>query len=150
MTQLNLPAYDFKIIKKKNKIWIFDPFRKGYFVLTPEEWVRQHFLMWLTQSFGYPEGLIAVETSLKYNTLQMRADAVIYNRMGKPLMIIECKAPHVQITEATLEQAARYNYSFQTQYLALTNGMQHYCCCIDLNEKKLIYLETFPDFNEIS
>jgi hypothetical protein len=150
MRQLNLPAYEFKTIKKKDKTWIFDPFRKGYFVLTPEEWVRQHFLMWLTKSLGYPEGLTAVETSLKYNTLQMRADVVIYNRMGKPLMIIECKAPHVQITEATLEQAARYNYSFKTQYLALTNGMKHYCCRIDLNEKKLIYLETFPHFDEIS
>lgn len=149
MTQLNLPAYDFKTVKKKDKTLIFDSFRKAWFVLTPEEWVRQHFLIWMTEELAYPKGLIAVEASLKYNTLSMRADAVVYDKQGKPLMLIECKAPHVSITQQTFEQAARYNYSFRTQYLALTNGMEHYCCRIDLTSGKLIFLENFPTFSEI-
>jgi hypothetical protein len=149
MTQLNLPPYDFKMVKKKEKTWIFDPFRKAWFVLTPEEWVRQHFLMWMTEELAYPKGLIAVEASLKYNDLSMRADAVVYDRQGKPLMLIECKAPHVKITQQTFEQAARYNYSFRTQYLSMTNGKEHYCCRIDLTNGKVIFLENFPRFDEI-
>ncbi len=149
MTQLNLPPYEFKTVEKKDKIWIFDPFRKAWFVLTPEEHVRQHFLMWIAEELAYPKGLIAVEASLKYNTLSMRADAVVYEKQGKPLMLIECKAPHVKITQQTFEQAARYNYSFRTQYLALTNGLEHYCCRINLDNGKLFFLEKFPGFDEI-
>ncbi len=149
MTQLNLPAFDFRMVRKNSKTLIFDPFRKSWFVLTPEEWVRQHFLMWITEELDYPKGLIAVEASLKYNTLTMRADAVVYSRQGNPLMLIECKAPQVKITQHTFEQAARYNYSFRTQYLALTNGMEHYCCRIDLTNGKVIFLENFPGFNEL-
>lgn len=149
MTQLNLPAYDFNMIEKNGKTLIFDPFRKAWFVLTPEERVRQHFLMWITRELAYPKGLIAVEASLKYNTMSMRADAVVYDKQGNPLMLIECKAPHIKITQQTFEQAARYNYSFRTQYLALTNGMEHYCCRIDLTTKKFVFLENFPRFEEI-
>jgi len=149
MTQLNLPPYEFKTVEKKGNIWIFDPFRKAWFVLTPEEWVRQHFLIWMTEELAYPKGLIAVEASLKYNTLSMRADAVVYDKQGNPLMLIECKAPHVKITQQTFEQAARYNHSFRTQFLALTNGMEHFCCRIDLTSGKLIFLEKFPGYDEL-
>ena len=149
MIQLNLPSYSFKTSQKEEKTWIFDAFRKSWIVLTPEEWVRQNFLTWLCDAHGYPKGLIAVETTLKYNTLKMRADAVVYSSTGKPLMIIECKAPGVSISQQTLEQAARYNFSFQTRYLALTNGLMHYCCRIDLENKKLVFLEDFPGYNDI-
>lgn len=150
MHSLNLPAYAFKLEKRGNKPFIFDSFRKQWVVLTPEEWVRQHFLVWLAEQWGYPRGLMAVEAPLKYNSLSMRADAVVYARTGQAMMIIECKAPHVPITQQTFEQAARYNYNFNTRYLMLTNGMEHYCCMIDLQAKKLRFLENIPRYEELA
>ncbi len=150
MTELNLPAYPFKVIKKGDKPFIFDEFRKNYVALTPEEWVRQHFLKWLTLHLGYPNGLMAVEAPLQYNTLKKRADAVVYSNTGQPLMIIECKAPGVAITQQTFEQAARYNFSFNTRFLAMTNGITHYCCEIDIENGKIRYMENFPSYKEIS
>ncbi len=150
MNPLNLPAYPFKIVRKETGSLIFDHFRKTYVALTPEEWVRQHFLMWLVTSFSYPAGLIAVETSLKYNRLQKRADAVVYDKKGVPVALIECKAPSIAITQSTLEQAARYNYAFKTRFLLLTNGVDHFCCKIDLANQKLQFLEKIPTYEELS
>lgn len=149
MEALNLPACHLRLIKKNEKPFVFDVFRKTYVALTPEEWVRQHFLMWLVNDLSYPQGLIAVEASLKYNQLKKRADAVVYNKDARPVMLIECKAPGVEITQKTFEQAARYNFSFNTAYLTLTNGLNHYCCRIDLENKKLHFLNTIPSFSEI-
>ncbi len=149
MQALNLPACDLRLIQKNEKTFVFDIFRKIYVALTPEEWVRQHFLMWLVNDLAYPAGLIAVEASLKYNNLKKRADAVVYNKGALPVMLIECKAPGVEITQKTFEQAARYNFSFNTAFLTLTNGINHYCCRIDLENKKLIFLNKIPSFSEI-
>ncbi|MFN3555295.1 MAG: type I restriction enzyme HsdR N-terminal domain-containing protein [Bacteroidales bacterium] len=149
MQNLNLPAFAHKTRQMGKRLMIFDPFRKQWVVLTPEEWVRQHFLHWLCDSWGYPRGLMAVETSLKYNQLSMRADAVVYGQQGQPLMIIECKAPHVTIDQQTLEQAARYNFAFNTRYLMLTNGLQHYCCSIDTASGSLTFLEQIPHFSQL-
>ncbi len=150
MVSLNLPPCEFRLNQKDGKHYIFDVFRKIPVVLTPEEWVRQHFLMWLVNQLGYPKGLIAVETALKYNQMQKRADAVVYTKTGLPLMLIECKAPHVKITQQTFEQAASYNFAFKTRYLVLTNGLDHYCCRIDLDTQKIIYLQNIPTYSEIS
>ncbi len=150
MESLNLPACPLRLSEKEGKHFIFDIFRKIYVALTPEEWVRQHFLMWLVNDLEYPAGLIAVETSLKYNQLKKRADAVVYDKKGFPLMLIECKAPQVNITQKTFEQAASYNFIFKTRYLALTNGMEHYCCLIDSGQKKIHFLESIPSYPEIS
>ncbi len=150
MEPLNLPPCEFKLSQKEGRHYIFDVFRKMPVVLTPEEWVRQHFLMWLVNHLGYPKGLIAVETAMKYNQLQKRADAVVYTKSGQPLMLIECKAPHIKITQQTFEQVASYNFTFKTRYLVLTNGLDHYCCRIDLENRKIIYLQTIPMFDNIN
>ncbi|MFW5707424.1 MAG: type I restriction enzyme HsdR N-terminal domain-containing protein [Bacteroidota bacterium] len=150
MQTLNLPAYPFKISQKEGKTFIFDTFRHSWVFLTPEEWVRQHFLKWLVTDHAYPAGLIAVETSLKYNNLKMRADAVIYNKNTKPLVLVECKAPHVTINQQTFEQAARYNFSFKTRYLLLTNGLLHYCCEINTETGNIHFLENIPAFKDIA
>jgi hypothetical protein len=150
METLNLPAYPFKISQKEGKALIFDTFRRSWVSLTPEEWVRQHFLMWLVSDHAYPAGLIAVETSLKYNKLKMRADAVIYGKNAQPLVLVECKAPHIAINQKTFEQAARYNFSFNTQYLLLTNGLQHYCCKVNTESGSIMFLEHIPAYNEIA
>jgi predicted type IV restriction endonuclease len=150
MVQLNLPAYHCKLVQEQEKTLIFDSFRKKYVVLTPEEWVRQHFLHWLVGSKGYPLGLIAVETSLKYNRLNKRADAIIYNKAGKPQMIVECKAPEVKITQDAFDQIARYNFGFGVKFLAVTNGLQHYCCRMQEGEDGWQFLEEFPDFQQLN
>lgn len=150
MDVLNLPQYPFKVKQKDGKKYIFDVFRKTFVVITPEEWVRQHFLMWLVNDLHYPGGLIAVETPLKYNNLKKRADALIYNKQGSPVMLVECKAPHIVVNQKTFEQAAGYMYSCKTDYMALTNGMKHYCCYIDKVSGNISFLRHMPCFDEIS
>jgi hypothetical protein len=149
MELLNIPPVDFRIKHMDDKVLIYDVFRKAYVVLTPEEWVRQHFLSWLVCEFSYPAGLIAVEVALKYNRMTKRADAVVYDKNLQPLMLIECKAPGVKITQRTFEQAARYNYVFKTPYLAFSNGMEHFCCRFNAQEEKLCFLETVPHYHEL-
>jgi len=145
---LNLPYYQFKITSVGGKQLIFDVFRSKYVSLTPEEWVRQNFLTWLHQDKGYPAGLIAVESSTKYNNLAKRADAIIFANDGKPKMVIECKATDVKITQDAFDQAARYNVSIKANYIAISNGMEHYCCKSN-SESEWVFLDDFPDFGDL-
>ncbi len=94
-------------------------------VLTPEEWVRQHWIEFLITSKKYPKGLFSVERGLKYNKLQKRTDILIYDRLGEPYLLIECKAPEVSITQKTMEQAAIYHQKLKTPFLILSNGIKH-------------------------
>jgi hypothetical protein len=150
MKQLNLPSFDYKILEREGKTRIFDNFRKRYVLLTPEEWVRQHFLAWLTTFMAYPVGRIAVETSLKYGQLKKRADAIVFGKSGAPLMIIECKAPEVMLTQEVFDQVARYNFSFRVGYVAVTNGLEHYCCRLDPGRETWTFLDEFPGYKDIS
>ena len=131
MQELNLPKYPIKIKEEKGERYIFDTIRKKYLKLQPEEWVRQNFIQYLIQEKSYPASLIEIEKGLKVNTLQKRADVVINSPLGKPLVLIECKAPKVKITQETFEQVARYNTVFKVPYLIVTNGLTHYCCAIN-------------------
>ncbi len=144
MQALNLPQYPFRMSEKNGKTYIFDTLRKKQLVLTPEEWVRQHFVQFLIQEKGYAASLIAIEKGLKYNTIQNRADIVIYNKQGEPYMIVECKRPTVKITQDTFDQVARYNMAFKVELLVVTNGMQHFCCQMNYNDNSYRYLETIP------
>src|SRR5690349_1542646 len=123
MVQLNLPAFEYQLKKEEGKVWIFDNLRKKYLVLTPEEWVRQHFVNYLIQERKYPRALIKLEGGLSYNTLAKRSDIVVFDREGKPWMIVECKAPDVVISDGTLRQASMYNAQLKAKYLAVTNGL---------------------------
>ena len=127
MNQLNLPAYKPSLRKDRGKVYIFDIIRKKYVVLTPEEWVRQHFINYLIQELNYPKSLFRIEGSLSYNKLQKRSDILIYNREGKPWMLIECKSPTIKLTQRAFNQVAVYNMTIGAQYIAVTNGMVHYC-----------------------
>ncbi len=146
MDQLNLPKYNLKIVKENNQTKVFDVVRKKYVVLTPEEWVRQNFIHYLINEKQYPQSLIAVEASLKYNTLQKRADIVIYNKLGQATILVECKAASVKITEDTFHQAAVYNMNFRVNFMILTNGINHYCCQMNYEEKTYLFLSQIPDF----
>lgn len=128
MKELNLPSYPFRTRTSGQSTEIFDSLRKKFVALTPEEWVRQHFIMFICNQLNYPAAMIAVEMGLKFNTLQRRADIVVHNGQGFPWMIVECKSPSVKLTQEAFYQAAGYHLQLKVQYLAVTNGLQHYCC----------------------
>ncbi len=150
MQQLNLPTYPLKVSKRSGKPHVFDIFRKRFVVLTPEEWVRQHFLWWLTEEKAYPQGLIAVEAPLQYNRMDRRADAIIYGKNGKPLMIIECKAADVPVTQDVFDQVARYNVPHGVAYLIVTNGLKHYCCFRNPENNQWHFLDHIPEYERIA
>jgi len=148
MQQLNLPVYSFKTKEEKGKSYIFDEIRKKYLQLTPEEWVRQHFVKYLIQEKNYPASLIVLEKGLKLNELSKRADVLIY-KDSSPILLVECKAPEVKITQSTFDQIARYNLTFKVPFLIVTNGMSHYCCQIDFENNSYKFLEEIPDFTTL-
>ena len=146
MPQLNLPKVALKTKSVEGTIQVFDVIRKKYFVLTPEEWVRQHFIHYLNTEKNYPMGLMGVEKMVKYNALKTRADIVLYTTEGKAKMIVECKAPNVKITQDTFNQIAKYNFKLKVEYLVVTNGLQHFCCKMDYEKNINCFLEEVPAF----
>ena len=148
MIKLNLPEYSFTIRYLDTVPEIFDSIRKKYVVLTPEEWVRQNFVRYLIAEKNYPKSLLAIEKEITVNRLKKRCDVVIYNRDLKPIVIVECKSPTVKINQEVFDQAARYNLSLNVEYLIITNGMNHYCCTIDEENKSYKFKEEIPSFNQ--
>ena len=149
MTPLNLPAVNFKVKKSEGKVWIFDGVRKKFVILTPEEWVRQHFVNYLIQEQKYSKSLFRVESSLSYNTLQKRSDILVYDRAGKPWMLVECKSPAIKLSQKAFNQVAIYNMTIGAKYLAVTNGMVHYCYLAPKAGQEGKFLEDFPEFEEV-
>ena len=146
MQKLNLPPCDFRLKSNENKTLIFDSLRKKYLVLTPEEWVRQHYVQYLVAQKKYPVSLIAIEKQLTVNGLKKRTDIVVFSRLGVPDIIVECKAPSVNITQATFDQIARYNMKLNARLLVVTNGLQHYYCTLDKENKRYIFLRDLPEY----
>ncbi|PCI98526.1 MAG: restriction endonuclease subunit R [Flavobacteriales bacterium] len=149
MQQLNLPQYPIKIKEEKGVNYIFDPIRKKYLVLLPEEWVRQNFIQFLIKDKNYLASLIAIEKGLKLNELQKRADIVIYDKQAQPIVLIECKAPKVKINQEVFEQVARYNMVFKVPYLVVTNGLDHYCAKVNFIENSFEFLVDIPNYKEL-
>ena len=146
MQQLNLPTYDFKLKNSENKTLIFDKLRKKYFVLTPEEWVRQHFVQYLITVKRYPETLIALEKQFIINNRKKRTDILIFNNTGNHNVVVECKAPSVKITQDTFDQIARYNLKLKANYLIVTNGLDHFYCKMDYDNETYIFLKDIPAY----
>lgn len=149
MQKLNLPEYDFKTKHTDGRTQIFDAVRKKYVALTPEEWVRQHFIHFLAEEKQFPKSLMAVEAGLKYNGLQKRGDLIVHNRNGDPVLIVECKAPSVKISQATFDQVARYNMALKVKYVVVTNGLNHYYCIIDFGQKSYRFIEELPKYDAL-
>ena len=141
-----LPNVALKTKSVEGTIQVFDVIRKKYFVLTPEEWVRQHFIHYLNTEKNYPMGLMGVEKMVKYNALKTRADIVLYTTEGKAKMIVECKAPNIKITQDTFNQIAKYNFKLKVEYLVVTNGIQHFCCRMDYENNSISFLDDIPTF----
>jgi hypothetical protein len=149
MNKLNLPEYAFKIRQKENYSEIFDNSRRKYVKLTPEEWVRQHFINFLNTEKKFPLSLIAVEVGLNYNKLNKKADIIVYDNTGKPKIIVECKAPEVAVTQNVFDQVARYNFETKVDYLIVTNGLDHYCCKMDYTNNSYQFIESIPDYKQV-
>lgn len=149
MLELNLPPFDKKITKKDNKALILDIIRRQYVALTPEEWVRQHFVHFLIKQKDYPQSLMANEVQLKLNGMSRRCDTVVYDRTLRPRVIIEYKAPTVNITQKVFDQICRYNMILQVDYLIVSNGIAHYCCKIDYATRSYSFMKEIPSYAEV-
>ena len=149
MFRLNLPQYEIKIGEKDGKRTIFDFLRRKYVALTPEEWVRQHFTHYLVEHKGYPKGLMGNEVELHIGEKRLRCDTVLYNKEGQPRMIIEYKAPTIQIQQKTFDQISAYNLLLHVDYLIVSNGLQHYCCKMDYDNQKYLFLQDIPDYENL-
>ena len=147
--KLNFPSYDFKIKTADKVTQIFDIVRRKYVALTPEEWVRQHFIHYLVNEKKISQSLLAVEMNIRMNNLQKRCDIVGYNNSGNPVLIVECKAPDVKISQKTFEQVALYNIILQVKYLAVSNGLNHFFCEIDIKKKSYRFLKGI-NFNTLA
>lgn len=149
--ELNLPAYDHEIVRGDDGVTrIFDCLRGRAVALTPEEWVRQHFVNFLIVERGYPRGLMANEVSLRLNGTARRCDTLVYSRCGRPVMVVEYKAPTVDVTQAVFDQIARYNMAVGAPYLVVSNGLRHYCCRFDHQSRSYVFLRDIPRYDELS
>jgi hypothetical protein len=144
---LNFPSYKFRLKNSENKTLIFDEIRKKFVVLQPEEWVRQHCIKFLIEEKKYPRSLINVEKTLQINGMNKRYDIVIYNPDGTIFLIVECKSFKIKINQNTFDQIARYNLALRSQYLMITNGIEHYYCNIDFQNKSYRFLKEIPNFS---
>ena len=149
MLSLNLPPFDVKMQQRNGKNFIFDPLSRKYISLTPEEWVRQHFIHFLTNYKGYPKGLLANEIQLNLNGTKKRCDTVLFNKDLSARMIIEYKAPNIEITQAVFDQITRYNMVLKVEYLIVSNGIHHYCCHIDYSTMQYTFLPDIPTYSEL-
>jgi hypothetical protein len=149
MFRLNLPQYEINITEKDGKQLIFDFLRRKYVALTPEEWVRQHFTHYLVELKGYPKGLLGNEIELHIGEKKLRCDSILYNKVAHPQMIIEYKAPTIQIQQKTFDQIAAYNLLLKVDYLIVSNGLQHYCCKMDYEHQKCLLQKDIPDYENL-
>lgn len=149
MNRLNLPPYEIKMKQTNGKTYILDILRRKFIALTPEEWVRQHFIHYLINYKGYPSALLANEIELTVGQKKLRCDSVLYTRQLQPRMIIEYKAPTIQITQKTFNQIFAYNTLLHAEYLVVSNGMNHYCCKIDYEKKSYSFLKDLPEYKDL-
>lgn len=143
---LNLPVCNLQIQDEEGKLSVFDPLRKKFLILTPEEWVRQHIINYLITHKQYPKSLFSLEKGLKYNQIQKRFDILVLDRKGQPFLLVECKAPEIKLSQKTAEQIAVYNKTIGARFLAISNGLQHLCMEYDDSAGTYKQLRNFPDF----
>lgn len=147
MQKLNFPDYAFRFKSSENRAAIFDEIRKKFILLTPEEWVRQHVVKFLLEQKNYPKSHINVEKIIKLNDLTKRYDVVVFQPDGKIVLLVECKAPEVAITQNTFDQIARYNLKMDAQYMMVTNGLNHYFCQMDYEQEQYRFLPDIPAYS---
>ena len=148
MTLLNLPPFEARLQGPQDRRRIFDILRRRYVALTPEEWVRQNFIHYLTDHLNYPATLLANEVKLQIGKKTLRADSVLYDTQLCPRIIIEYKAPHINITQRVFDQIVAYNMQLHVDYLIVSNGLSHFCCKIVEDGKKYLFIDHIPTYEE--
>ena len=146
MQTLHFPQYTFRIKNSENKHVIFDAIRKKFVHLTPEEWVRQHTVNYILDKRWVRKNLMNVEKQVVVGRVKKRYDIIAFNPNGSVYLVVECKAPSVQIDQHVFDQIARYNMTLQSKYLMVTNGLQHYYCTIDYQRQKYQFVEQLPQY----
>lgn len=149
MIRLNLPNFEIKLSGTREHPQIFDILRRRYVALTPEEWVRQHFVHFLIDDKGYPAALLANEVRLQVGEKTLRADSVLYDRGLRPRMIVEYKAPTVTITQKVFDQISIYNMLLHVDFLVVSNGLNHYCCRMNYADNSYTFLKDIPCYEEL-
>ncbi len=149
MQALNLPKTDLKIVRKGERLMVFDALRRRWVALTPEEWVRQHFVRFLQEQRQFPAGAMANEVTVELNGMRKRCDTLVYGLHAEPLMIVEYKAPTVEISQQVFDQICRYNMRLRVRWLVVSNGLQHYCCLIDYDSMTYSFLPEVPCYGEL-
>lgn len=149
MTALNLPTYDVRLSDVGGRHCIFDVLRRRFVALTPEEWVRQHFVHFLIERKGYPPTLLQNEVELRCGQKRLRCDSVLYNSDGTSRMIIEYKAPEIEITPRVFNQIAAYNFLLHVDYLIVSNGLRHFCCRMDYEHNSYAFLSEIPSYTAL-
>ena len=149
MIELNLPKCRLRLEQREWKPYVYDDLRRKFVRLTPEEWVRQHFVRYLIDDLGYPQPLMQNEVALRLGETVKRCDTLLYDKALRPQMILEYKAPHVALTESVLQQIVRYNYVLRVPYLVLSNGLEHLLCRIDYEKMTYAFLSEFPPYDRL-
>ncbi len=149
MQPLNLPPAPLSISEENGKRRVFDILRRRHVTLTPEEWVRQHFVHFLISEKGYPAALLANEVSVTLNSMSRRCDSVLYDLQARPRMIIEYKAPSVTINQSVFSQISRYNLVMRVDYLIVSNGQTHYCCRMNYDQGSYTFLHEIPAYDQL-
>ena len=150
MLHLNLPKCTLKVSRDSaDRLKVFDTLRKKYVALTPEEYVRQHFVNYLINDLHYPVGLTANEVTIKLNDTTKRCDTVVWDKTGRPVMIVEYKAPTIAITQEVFDQIVRYNMVLHADYIGVSNGLQHFCCRLDYTNNTYQFIPQIPDYNAL-
>lgn len=149
MEKLNLPPYPINVKSQNQRRMILDTQRRKFVALTPEEWVRQHFVHYLTNHLGYPGTLLANEVGLQCGEKRLRCDSVLFYSNGKARMIMEYKAPTVAITQKAFDQITAYNLLLHVDYLVVSNGIEHYCCKMDYEHQTYTFLNEIPHYDAL-
>ena len=147
MEKLNFPTYNFKLKKNNNKTYIFDEIRKKWIFLSPEEWVRQNFVMYI-KSKGYPLSLMNIEKGFSVNGVSKRYDIVVFNQIGKVNILVECKSFKQKILKSHFDQIMRYNIELKSTYLVVSNGINHYFLRFDIDNRKHEFIDDLPLYLE--
>ena len=149
MDKLNLPTYDAKVIDEGGVAKIFDRLRMKFVALTPEEWVRQHFVNYMIAELDYPASVMANERGITLNGTRRRCDTVVFDRYGRPAVIIEYKAPSVEITQEVFDQIVRYNLVLRAPFLIVSNGLTHFCCRLNSDGNSYTFLPELPHYTDV-
>lgn len=144
---LNLPPAQLKLTKKEGKVYVYDVLRKKNLLLTPEEWVRQHWIHFLNSHKLYPFSLMKTEGGLVLNNLQKRSDLLVYNNEGTKILLAEFKAPSIKINSNTFEQISNYNTVHKIPLLLVSNGLEHFYCKINFESNSYEFIQDVPNYN---